>query len=153
MLREEKYLNIWTRKVGRTTWFMHSAFCWFLRLLFMVFRFSVCCIYEISSSATIEGLLKKLNARNFFCLVLLLCGFCMVFFIFLLIISHCVVKGSFAHTPHRKRYCCLMLMWINWVFLQCPFICLLLHHLSYSTHLFNAFVLLLLATLCCLWRN
>lgn len=85
---------------------------------------------------------------TFFCLVLLLCGFFLHGF-FILFFDHfslCCERAILLHTSHRKKVACLMIMWINWVFLQCPFICLLLHHFSYSAHMFNAFVLLTATT-------
>lgn len=129
---------------------MVYAFCILLVFAFAFYGFSFFCVLHLWNILVGDHRrpAKKIKCEELFLSSFIVVWFLHGFFIFLLIISHCVVKGSFAHTPHRKRYCCLMLMWINWVFLQCPFICLLLHHLSYSTHLFNAFVLFLLAIPC-----
>lgn len=131
---------------------MVYAFCILLVFAFAFYGFSFFCVLHLWNILVGDhrSLLKKLNsgnARNFFCLVLLLCGFAWFFYTFFWSFFICAVKGYFAHTPHRKKISCLMLMWINWVFLQCPFICLLLHHFSYSAHMFNAFVLLLTTVL------
>lgn len=131
---------------------MVYAFCILLVFAFAFYGFSFFCVLHLWNILVGDhrSLLKKLNggdARNFFLSSFIVVWFLHGFFILFLIIFHCVVKGLFCFTHHiEKKVACLMIMWINWVFLQCPFICLLLHHFSYSAHMFNAFVLLTATT-------